>query len=96
MRGMIGFGYLRLLSAADFRRLAEVPTEADWFANIDNPQTRRAYENALKDFIQFNGITRPDAFREITRSQIIAWRDDLKQRALSGMTVRHRVRTDHG
>jgi hypothetical protein len=32
------------------------------------------------------GITRPDEFREITRSHIIAWRDDLKHRELSGTT----------
>lgn len=80
-----------LLSAAEFRRLAEVPPEVEWFANIDNPQTRRAYENALQDFIRFIGIVRPDEFREITRSHVIAWRDDLKLKELSGTTIRHRL-----
>ena len=42
----------RLLSAADFHRLADVPLEIDRFANIDNPQTRRAYPNALEDFMK--------------------------------------------
>jgi integrase/recombinase XerD len=76
----------RLLSAADFHRLADVPLEIEWFANIDNPQTRRAYKNALEDFIKFIGIERPEEFREITRAHIIAWRDDLKYRELSGTT----------
>jgi site-specific recombinase XerD len=81
----------RLLSAADFRRLADVPFEIEWFANIDSPQTRRAYKNALEDFMKFIGIERPDEFREITRAHIIAWRDDLKYRELSGTTIRHRL-----
>ena len=74
----------RLLSTADFHRLADVPLVIEWFANIDNPQTRRAYRNALEDFMKFTGIERPDEFREISRAHIIAWRDDLKYRELSG------------
>ncbi|MDQ3187072.1 MAG: hypothetical protein M3Q16_11585 [Pseudomonadota bacterium] len=27
-------------------QLTDVPPAIEWFANIDNPQTRRAYENA--------------------------------------------------
>jgi hypothetical protein len=81
----------RLLGAADFRRLAEVPAEIEWFANIENPRTRRAYQNALQVFMNFVGIVRPDEFREIARSHVIAWRDDLKYRRLSGSTIRHRL-----
>ncbi len=62
----------RLLSAADFHRLADVSLEIEWFANIDNAQTRRVYNNALEDFIKFTGIERPDEFREITRAHVIA------------------------
>jgi integrase/recombinase XerD len=81
------------LRPACFRpyRLADVPLVIEWFANIDNPQTRRAYKNALTDFIKFTGIERPDEFREIARAHIIAWRDDLKYRELSGTTIRHRL-----
>jgi len=32
----------RLLTAAEFHRLAEVPPEIEWFANIRNRSTRRA------------------------------------------------------
>ena len=81
----------RLLSSADFHRLADVPLVVEWFANIDSAQTRRAYRNALEDFMKFTGIEQPDEFREITRAHIIAWRDDLKYRELSGTTIRHRL-----
>lgn len=36
----------RLLTAAEFHQLADVPPEVEWFANISNAHTRRAYENA--------------------------------------------------
>ena len=80
-----------LLTAARFQSLAAVPSEIEWFANIQNPSTRRAYERALGDFMTFIGIGRPEEFRMVTRSHVIAWRDDLARRSLSGMTVRHRL-----
>jgi integrase/recombinase XerD len=83
----------RLLSAAEFQRLADVPPEIEWFANIRNRSTRRAYENAIKDFMQFTGIARPEEFRTVTRAHVIAWRDDLNLREdiPTGATVRHRL-----
>lgn len=83
----------RLLTADRFQRLADVPPEIEWFANLGNAATRRAYENALDDFRRFTGIVRPDEFRSVTRAHVIAWRDDLARRvpALSGMTIRHRL-----
>jgi integrase/recombinase XerD len=81
----------RLLTAAEFHQLADVPPEVEWFANLSNPSTRRAYENAVKDFMRFTGIVRPEEFRTVTRAHIIAWRDDLVQRQLGGSTIRHRL-----
>ena len=81
----------RRLTAARFQQLADVPAEIEWFANLGNASTRRAYENALQDFMQFTGIAAPAEFRSVTRAHVIAWRDDLARRALSGMTVRHRL-----
>jgi site-specific recombinase XerD len=81
----------RLLTAAEFHRLADVPPEVEWFANLTNLQTRRAYENAVKDFMRFAGIQRPDEFRTVTRAHIIAWRDELARRGLGGATIRHRL-----
>ena len=50
----------RLLTAAEFHRLADVPPEVEWFANLTNQQTRRAYETAVKDFMRFAGIATPE------------------------------------
>ena len=81
----------RLLTAAEFHRLADVPPEVEWFANLSNPSTRRAYEHAVGDFMRFVGIGRPEEFRTVTRAHIIAWRDALVQRGLGGSTIRHRL-----
>lgn len=81
----------RLLTAETFQRLADVPPEVEWFANLGNAQTRRAYENALQDFMRFTGIVQPEEFRTVTRAHVIAWRDDLARRALSSQTIRHRL-----
>jgi site-specific recombinase XerD len=81
----------RLLTAAEFQRLGDVPPEAEWFKNIRNPSTKRAYEHAIKDFVRFTGIRRPEEFRDVTRAHVIAWRDDLGNRILSGTTIRHRL-----
>jgi integrase/recombinase XerD len=81
----------RLLTAAEFHQLADVPPEVEWFANLSNPSTRRSYENAIRDFMRFTGIVRPAEFRTVTRAHIIAWRDELTQRGLGGSTIRHRL-----
>jgi integrase/recombinase XerD len=81
----------RLLTAAEFHRLAAVPPAVEWFANLTNPSTRRSYENAVRDFMRFTGIARPEEFRTVTRAHIIAWRDQLARRGLGGGTIRHRL-----
>jgi integrase/recombinase XerD len=74
-----------------------VPPEVEWFANLTNAHTRRAYENAVKDFTRFAGIERPEEFRTVTRAHIIAWRDDLRTRLTrrgepwSDASIRHRL-----
>jgi integrase/recombinase XerD len=80
-----------LLTAAEFHRLADVPPEVEWFANLSNPSTRRAYENAVRHFMRFTGIARREEFRTVTRAHIIAWRDDLARRGLRDSTIRHRL-----
>ena len=60
----------RLLTTAEFHHVADVPPEIEWFANLSNPQTRRAYKNAIRDFMRFTGIVRPDEFRTVTRVHI--------------------------
>jgi integrase/recombinase XerD len=56
----------------DFQRLSDVPPEVEWFANLTNRCTRRAYENAIKDFMLFTGIEKPKEFRDVTWAHVIA------------------------
>ena len=87
----------RMLTSEEFRRLADVPPEVEWFANLTNAHTRRAYENAVKDFMRLVGIKRPEEFRAVTRAHVIAWRDDLRTRVTRGgeprsdASIRHRL-----
>src|ERR1700683_3847984 len=81
----------RLLTAAEFRQLADVPAEVEWFRNLDNQHTERAYRNAIRDFMRFTGIRQPEEFRLVTRAHVIAWRDTLVNRHLDRATVRHRL-----
>jgi Phage integrase, N-terminal SAM-like domain len=80
-----------LLTRKEFQALADVPPELEWFANIDNARTRRAYQIDLKDFMHFVGILNPSDFRLVTRAHLIAWRKDLEQRQLGGATIRRKL-----
>lgn len=81
----------RALTAPEFQRLAEVPPEAQWFANLDSANTRRAYQNDLQAFMAFTGIVKPEEFRAVTRSHILAWRADLEKQGLVGATIRRKL-----
>ena len=81
----------RLLSASEFQRLADVPPEAQWFANLDSAQTRRAYQNDLKAFMAFTGVKQPEEFRTVTRGHVLAWRADLESQGLAGSTIRRKL-----
>ena len=81
----------RALTAAEFQGLADVPPELEWFANITNAKTRRAYQQDLKDFTAFVGISRPEEFRSVTRPHVIAWRKDLERRNLALATIRRKL-----
>lgn len=79
------------LTTVQFQQLSDVPPAMTWFANIDNPQTRRAYQKDLQDFMGFTGIEQPDQFRVVTRAHVLAWRKELENRALSGATLRRKL-----
>lgn len=78
----------RRLTAVEFQQLATVPAALGWFANIDNPRTRRAYQNDLEDFCGFVGLTGADEFRAVTRAHVLAgalsWRPVAWPGPLSG------------
>lgn len=81
----------RMLTAPEFQQLAKVPAATEWFANIDNPNTRRAYRNDLEEFMTFVGIAAPEELRLVTRAHVLAWRKDLERRELSGGTIRRKL-----
>jgi site-specific recombinase XerD len=68
-----------------------MPAELEWFANIDNPRTRRAYRNDIEEFSRFVGIATPEEMRSVTRSHLIAWRKQLELRNLAGSTIRRKL-----
>jgi integrase/recombinase XerD len=81
----------RLLSSEQFQKLAEMPTETEWFANIESAGTRRIYKVDIRDFARFIGMTRPEEFRGVSRAHVIAYRDELLHRQLQGATVRRKL-----
>lgn len=81
----------RILSQEQFQQLSDVPAAMVWLANIDNPNTRRAYQGDLEAFVAFCGIETPDELREVTRAHIIAWRGHLEAQQLAGSTIRRKL-----
>jgi len=79
------------LAAADFHKLTNVPPAVAWFANIDNEQTRRAYQSDVQEFIAFAGIEDPHAFRLAGRGHVLAWRKNLERRTLGAATIRRKL-----
>jgi len=81
----------RRLTAVELQQLAALPAAVEWFANIDNPRTPRAYQNDLTDFSSFMGLTGADDFLQVTRAHVLAWRADLEGRGLAGATIRRKL-----
>jgi hypothetical protein len=81
----------RFLTWAEFHRLADVPSEAEWFANLDNENTRRAYRNDVGDFIRFAAIEQPGDLRSVTCAHVLQWRKSLEARSLSAASIRRKL-----
>jgi site-specific recombinase XerD len=81
----------RRLTDAEFHVLAELPSEAEWLANINSPKTVRAYRADVREFVAFVGIERSPEFRDVTRAHVIAWRRDLNDRKLAAATIRRKL-----
>src|SRR5712691_622030 len=79
------------LTAVQFQTLADVPPELAWFANLTNPNTRRAYRQDIRDFQAFTGLSRPEEFRDVTRAHVIAWREQLVTQELANDTIRRKL-----
>ncbi len=64
----------RALTRAQFERLADVPPEEEWLANLTNAKTRRAYKNDVREFIARTGLSDYLELRSIVRAHVIDWR----------------------
>ena len=77
------------MTADAFHRLAEVPPEIEWFANLGKRSTRRAYGNAIRDFMRFAGIATPhrdvrEAMTDSANAISVAWLKRARQCAPGG------------
>lgn len=81
----------RLLTAQQFHELTDVPAAVVWLGNIDNPNTRRAYQGDVEAFVSFCGIESPDELRLVTRAHVIAWRTELEAHELAPATIRRKL-----
>lgn len=81
----------RVLTAEQFKNLADVPPEMEWFANIENANTRRAYRSDVQEFMRFADIREPEEFRQVKRAHLIAWRKQLETKKLEAATVRRKL-----
>ena len=79
------------LTPAQFQKLAEVPPELEWLANLTNEKTRLAYRLDVREFSDFLGLRKPEEFRAVTRAHVIAWRETLERRALAPPTIRRKL-----
>jgi integrase/recombinase XerD len=79
------------LAPGEFERLRHVPPLIEWLANVENPNTRRAYRSDLAEFMAFAGLPDSDAFRTVSRAHVIAWRRSMTQRALKPASVRRKL-----
>ena len=78
------------LTRSEFERLANIPPEEEWLANIRNHKTRRAYRRDVREFVAFSRSISFEELRSVTRAHVIAWRKDLEARNKKGSTVRRR------
>lgn len=51
-------------------QFAHVPPAREWFANIDNQNSRRTYRNDLQELMRF-GISAPEDPRLVSRAHVL-------------------------
>jgi len=66
-----GVGAVLTLSGRQFAELETVPSEAEWFASLSNPNTRWACRNDVTSFMGFLGIQQGEDLRRVTRAHVL-------------------------
>jgi integrase/recombinase XerD len=75
----------------NFYDLADLPPEVEWFANLDNTNTKKAYACDVKEFMAFATVSTPSQLRQVSRAHVIAWRKNLEGRGCGDATMRRKV-----
>ena len=81
----------KTITRLEFEELSSVPPENEWFANIINKNTRRAYKKDVLELFKFLGLDSSDELRDVNRAHIIAWRRYLSDRELAAATIRRKL-----
>lgn len=81
----------RRLTREKFQGLSEMPAEVEWFRSLDSLYTSESYQTDVRGFMKFLGIKKAEKFREVTRSHVIAWRNDLAGKSLTSATIRRKL-----
>jgi len=79
------------LTTDQFQTLSEIPPELEWFANLTNANTRRAYQQDIHDFMAFADLRQPEQFSDVTRAHVIAWRQHLTRQCLANDAIRRKL-----
>ena len=87
--GILAVRPVATLSEQEFAQLADVPPEAEWFANLTNPNARRAYKSDVRSFMGFLGISQGANLRRVARAHVLAWRKAIAAQAPA--TVRRKL-----
>ena len=79
------------LPLADFYALVDIPPEVEWFANLDNAHTKKAYEHDVKEFMAFATLATLAQLRQVSRAHVIAWRKHLEGGGYGDATIRRKL-----
>jgi site-specific recombinase XerD len=82
---------LSRLTPEQFSRLADVPPETEWLANITSEKTRRAYKADVQEFCAFANVVESSGLRTIARAHVIAWRASLEARNIADASIRRKL-----
>jgi integrase/recombinase XerD len=68
---LVSINSQRTLTPQEYRHLADVPPELEWFANITDEKTRRAYKVDVAELMTFSGLTETKSLRAVARAYVI-------------------------
>lgn len=81
----------RRSTKSELQAAGELHAKAKWVENLTSERTRREYLRDVQDLSLFLGLERPSEYSLVSRSHIIAWREELVRRGLAPATVRRKL-----